>query len=36
LEALKQNINDEERAYEQSSMVMFDNLSISQAMFEKT
>jgi hypothetical protein len=36
LEALKQNINDEERAYEQSSMVMFDRLSISPAMFEKT
>ncbi len=36
LEALKQNINDEERAYEQSSMVMFDKLSISPAMFEKT
>lgn len=36
LEALKQNISDEERAYEQSSQIMFDKLSISPAMFEKT
>jgi len=33
---LKQNIQDEERAYEQSSTIMFDKLSISSAMFEKT
>jgi hypothetical protein len=36
LEALKKNIQEEEKAYEQSSGIMFDALSISSQCFEKT
>ena len=36
LGALKQNIQDEEKAYEQSSTIMFDALSITQECFEKS
>ena len=33
---LKENLQDEEKAYEASSVVIFDRLSISQQCFEKT
>lgn len=36
LDALKATIQDEEKAYEKSSTVMFDKLSISQTCFEKS
>ena len=36
LELLKKNIVDEERAYESSSQIMFDKLSISPEMFERS
>ena len=36
LQALKDNIGDEEKAYEASSTVMFDALSITKECFEKT
>lgn len=36
LDALKQVIKDEEKAYEQSATIMFDALCISQECFEKT
>ncbi len=36
IDALKKNIQEEERAYEASSTVMFDKLCLTPAMFEKT
>ena len=36
LTALKENINEEEKAYEQSSRQVFDALSITAECFEKT
>jgi hypothetical protein len=36
LQTLKDNINDEEKAYESSSAVMFDKLCITPEMFERS
>ena len=36
LEVLKTNIQEEEKAYEQSSRLVFDALNITQECFEKT
>ena len=36
MQTLKDNINDEEKAYEQSSQIMFDKLCITPEMFERS